>query len=139
MKNPVFTHKLIRLLSVGSLVVAVTVAAESPETGTNKSRVSRPRPQVIYHLPPASNYAATLHSQAKNQNNELPVDSSMATSLQTSHLNANEAAAQQEAATPPPRERIVKPRMRSNRPQIQPHSFKSSGHGNGRGNHSHKK
>jgi hypothetical protein len=144
MKNPGFTHKVISLLSVGSLAVAVTAAAESPETGTNKNRVSRPRPQVIYHLPPASNYAATLHSQAKNQNNELPVDSSMPTSLQTSHINANAAAAQTEAQSqtpiPPPRERTVKPRMRSNRPQIRAHSFsKSSGPGNSHGNRSHKK
>ena len=139
MKNPSLTRKLIQFLSATSLAAAVTVGAQ-PDTSTTKSRAPRARPQVIYHLPPASNYAATLHSQAKSQNNELPIDSSMPTSVQTLHANANTDAAQQPAASQPPHQRQLKPRARSNRAQGRPHSFgKSSGRGNGHGNHSHKK
>ena len=71
---------------------------------------------MIYHLPASSNYAATLHSQAKGQSNDLPVDSSMPTSLQISRANANAAAAQarEEAVTPPPPEPKVKhPKIQS--------------------------
>jgi len=139
MKNPGLTRKLIRFLSATSLAAAVTVVAQ-PDPGTTKNRAVRGRPQVIYHLPPASNYAATLHSQAKSQNNELPIDSSMPTSVQAAHANANADAAQPPAATPPPQERRVQKRARSNRSQGRPHSLgKSSGRGNGHGNHSHKK
>jgi len=139
MKNPGLTRKLIQFLSATSLAAAVTVGAQ-PDISATKSRASRARPQVIYHLPPASNYAATLHSQAKSQNNELPIDSSMATSVPTPRANANTDAAQQPAASHPPHERQLKPRARSNRAQGRPHSFgKSSGRGNGHGNHSHKK
>ena len=139
MKNPGFTHKLIRLLCASSIAVAVTILAQPPETGTTKSRPSGARPQVIYHLPPASNYAATLHSQAKSQNNELPVERSMPGSLQTSNANGNAAAAPSPTAIPQP-ERNLKPRAKSNRPQARQHSYgKSSGQGNGHGNHSHKK
>src|ERR1041385_6285513 len=137
MKNPGLTRKLIRFLSATSLAAAVTVAAQ-PDSGTTKNRASRARPQVIYHLPPASNYAAMLHSQAKNQHNDLPIDGSTSTSVQTSHANANADAAQQSVAGPPPQERNVKLRARSNRSQSRPHSSgKSSGRDNGTGNPSH--
>jgi hypothetical protein len=143
MKNPDFKPKLSRLLCVGCVVLAGTLLAESPETGSNRNAASRTKPQVIYHLPPASNYAATLHSQAKGQNNDLPIDSSMPTSLQMSRANANAAAAQQqETATPPPppQERRVKTRVRSNRVPVQSRSFmKAPGRGNAHGNRSHKK
>ena len=96
MKNPDFTLKLIRLLAVAlTALVSSVMLAEPPEPGTPKN-ISRSKPQVIYHLPPASNYGATLHSQAKGQNNTLPIDSDMPTSLQMSRANANAAAAQQQ-------------------------------------------
>ena len=139
MKNPDLTRKLIRFLSATSLAAAVTVLAQ-PDSGITNNRTSHSRPQVIYHLPPASNYAETLHSQAKSQNNDLPVDSSMPNSVQTSHANANSDAAQPQAATPRPQERQMKPRARSNRAQNRPHFFgKSSGRSNGHGNHPRKK
>src|SRR5580765_4646604 len=106
MKNPGFISKLV-VCAAGPALAAIALA-ESPEAGPNKNAASRSRPQVIYHLPPASRYGATLHSQAKGQSNELPVDSSMPTSLQISRENANAAAAQaqqqqqQAAPTPPP-------------------------------------
>jgi hypothetical protein len=143
MKNPDFKLKLSCLLCAGCAALAGTLLAESPETGSNKNTASRTKPQVIYHLPPASNYAAILHSQAKSQNNDLPIDSSMPTSLQMSRANANAAAAhQQETATPPPplQERRVKTRVRANRlPAQSRSSMKAPGHGNAHGNKSHKK
>jgi hypothetical protein len=143
MKNPGLQHNLVRLGCTALLALSVTVRAEPPETLSKKSAPSRTKPQVIYHLPPSSNYAATLHSQAKGQGNELPIDSSMPTSLQMSRANANAAAAQaqQESATPPPQERSVKraklPSHRS-RTRTGP-SVKSIGPGNSHGNKSHKK
>jgi hypothetical protein len=127
MKNPGFTSKLIRFLSATSIAAAVTVSAQ-PDSGANKNHASRARPQVIYHLPPSSNYAATLHSQAKSQNSEVPND----ISEQASHANPNSAAPQPAVGAPPPQERNLKP------PQ-QHSSHKSSGRGNGHGNHPKKK
>jgi hypothetical protein len=139
MKNPEFRHKLLRLLCASSIVMAVTVAAESPEIGTARSRPSRARPQVIYHLPAASNYSATLHSQAKNQNHELPIDNPVPAPVQPVHANANAPAAEQPVAIRRQKPNL-KARGRSNRPPARPHSFgKSAGHGNGHANHSHKK
>jgi hypothetical protein len=139
MKVPDFKLKLTRIICAGCVALAATVLAESPETGPTKSAVSRTRPQVIYHLPPASNYAATLHSQAKGQNGELPIDSSMPTSLQMSRANAN--AAQQLQTTPPPlQERHTKLKVRSNRSLIRQRSvIHSPGRGNWHGNKSHRK
>jgi hypothetical protein len=143
MKNPGLQNKLVRLGCTALLALTVTVRAEPPETPSKKSVVSRTKPQVIYHLPPSSDYAATLHSQAKAQGNELPIDSSMPTSLQMSRANANAAAAQaqQEAATPPPQDPSVKPpRLQSNRSQTRRHSSpKTISRGNSHGNKSHKK
>ena len=137
MNNPVFTVLSIRLACTVLLACTVTLRAEPPENRPNKARA---KPQIIYHLPPSSPYGERLHSQAKVQNNELPIDDSMPLSLQTAHANANAAAAAQQSATPTPAEHLVKPRMRSTRAQSRPHSFaKPSGHGNGHGNHSHKK
>ena len=141
MKVPDFKFKVVPIICAGCVALAATVLAESPETGPSKSAVSRTRPQVIYHLPPASNYAATLHSQAKAQNGELPIDSSMPTSLQMSRANANAAAAQQQQATAPPlQERHVKLKVRSNRSLIRQRSvIHSPGRGNEHGNKSHRK
>lgn len=141
MKVPNFKFKLVRIVCAGCAALAATAFAESPETGPNRSAASRTRPQVIYHLPPASNYAATLHSQAKGQNSELPIDGSMPTSLQMSRGNANAAAAQQLQATPPPlQERHVQLKVRSNRSPVRQRSvIHSPGRGNGHGNKSHRK
>jgi hypothetical protein len=141
MKNPGLQHNLVRLGCTALLALTVTVRAEPPETPSKKSATSRTKPQVIYHLPPSSNYAATLHSQAKGQGNELPIDSSMPTSLQMSRANANAAATQQQSPTPPPQERSVKrPKLPSHRSQARTGpSVKSIGPGNSHGNKPHKK
>jgi hypothetical protein len=97
------------------------------------------KPQVIYHLPRSSSYAATLHSQAKTRD-ALPIDNSMPTSLQLSRAAANDAAvqAQQEpAATPNPenvREQHRKPAVKrtpSRGPQFRVYSpGRGKSHGN---------
>jgi hypothetical protein len=113
MKNPGFHCKLVWLGWAALFALAGPVLAEAPEVSTKKP-VARPRPQVIYHLPASSNSAATLHSQAKGQNNDLPVDSSMPTSLQISRANANAAAAEareQPVASPTPALRVKPPKV----------------------------
>jgi hypothetical protein len=139
MKVPGFNN-LVRVICTGCAGLAATVLAETPESGSKKNAGSRTRPQVIYHLPPASNYAATLHSQAKGQNNELPIDGSMPTSLQMSRANAASAQQGQAAATPSPQERRVKNKVHSNRSPAGQRSFiNSTVRGNSHGNKSHKK
>jgi hypothetical protein len=136
MKNPGFKVRLIRLFVIGSIGMAVNAIAEPPETGAPRSRT---RPQIIYHLPPAPNYAAALHAQAKRQTNDLPVESEMPTSLQMSRGNAN-AAPPQPSPTPSFSEPRVKPKLKANRSQVHPRSFaRPPGHGNPHGNKSHKK
>jgi hypothetical protein len=138
MKVPDFKLRLIQFACAGCAALAATALGEPPETGSNKNAVSRTRPQVIYHLPPASNYAATLHSQAKGQNNEPPIDSSMPTSLQMSRGNPNASDVQpQHAATPSSRQRRVRINNRS--PVRQKSFINSPGRGSSHGNKSHKK
>ena len=141
MKDPGFQNKPAWLLGVAFLALTGTILAQPPETGPNKTPAARTKPQVIYHLPPKSNYAATLHSQAKGQNNDLPIDSGMPASLQMSRANANAAAAQvqPEAATPPLRESSGKPlKLQSKRSFHSKPSVKAKGRGNSPGN-PHKK
>lgn len=109
MKHPGFHFRSVWLGWAAFFALTGAVPAQPPDA-SKKKPVARPRPQVIYHLPSSSNSAATLHSQAKGQNNDLPIDSSMPTSLQISRANANTAAAQarEEAVTPPPQEPRVK-------------------------------
>jgi hypothetical protein len=111
MKNPGFNY-----ISFGlgwAMLLGLTgVLLAQPPDASKKKPVAGPRPQVIYHLPSTSGSAATLHSQAKGQINDLPIESGMSTSLQISRANANAAAAQarEEAVTPLPPGRRVKPR-----------------------------
>jgi hypothetical protein len=140
MKNPGFNPKMIWLVCAAFAALAVTVLAQPPDIIAKKAP-ARSRPQVIYHLPPASSSAATLHSQAKGRNSDLPADSDMPTSL--SHGKANEAAAaaqQQQTPTPQPQQPALNTRVQSNPSQARPRSSgKSSGHGNSQGHKSHKK
>jgi hypothetical protein len=140
MKNPGFKSKLVWLVCTGSAVLSATVVAQPPETGPKKA--PRTRPQVIYHLPPSSSYGPTLHSQAKGENNETPVESGTPPAVQTPRENPNVATAlQQQTPKPAPQERKVnRQRVQSNRPASRPHPVqKPSFHGNPRGNKSHKK
>jgi hypothetical protein len=135
MKNPGFQCKSVWLGWAALFAFAGAILAEPPDASTKKP-VARPRPQVIYHLPSSSNSAATLHSQAKGQNNDLPIDSSMPTSLQISRANANAAAAQarEQPVTSPPPQPSVKP------PKVQrSHSVKAKGPARSGPKKSHKK
>ena len=140
MKDPDFKLNLVLLVCAVCLGLATTGPAQSPETGVKRSTVLRARPQVIYHLPPASNYAATLHSQAKGQITEPPIDSSP-TSLQMFRADPDAAPVQQLQRPPMPfQQRSVKNKAPRNRSQIRPHSFaRPPGHGNPHGHKSHRK
>ena len=145
MKDPGFQHKLIWLLAAALFAIAGPGFAQPPEKAPNRQNVVRPKPQVIYHLPRSSNYAATLHSQAKGQSNDLPIDGDMPTSLQISRANANAAAAKarQEAATAPPAEQppqqVRQQRVKRHKVQsvrvARPHPGKAPGHGGPRKSH----
>jgi hypothetical protein len=139
MKNPGFKSKLVRVVCTGSAVLAATVVAQPADTGANKK--PRSRPQVIYHLPPSSNYGPTLHSQAKGQSNEAPVDSGTPSAVQIPRDNPNAPPAlQQQTPRPALQERKVTRRVRSNPPASRPRSFhKSPVQGNSHGNKSRKK
>ncbi len=138
MKNPGFQFRLRQLLGASIFALAATLLAEPPATAPETRAVKTPpprgnKPQVIYHVRPASNYAATLHAQEKTQDNDLPVDNSMPTSLQLSRANANAAAAEararQEAAE---RQRQSKrPKAHKKQTTRSPMSVKSKGHGKG--------
>jgi hypothetical protein len=141
MKDPGFQNKPAWLLGVAFLALTGTALAQPPATGPNKTPAARTKPQVIYHLPPKSNYAATLHSQAKGQNNDLPIESSRPPSLQMSRANVNAAAGQpqQEAATPPLKEPSGKPPKLQSKPSFHTKpSVKVKGRGNSPGK-SHRK
>ena len=148
---------------VGALIVLFTMWGSSfvagaeqpgpPPPAVKTVPPPKPKPQIIYHLPRDPSYAATLHSQAKNQSHPLPIDNSMPPSLQMSRAAANEAAAraqqeqlkqqqqqqqqqqeqQQQQQTGPkadsPRPHRVK------RPKFQSHQqqFRKHGPGKGRG------
>jgi hypothetical protein len=121
MKNRSLKSRLVWLVCIGSAVLSATVMAQPPENGANKK--PRSRPQVIYHLPPSSSYGATLHSQAKGQNNEVPVESGTPSAAQIQRDNPN-------AATSPQQQKVTRP-VQSNRPASrQRSSNKAPGHGN---------
>ena len=115
----------------GFLAKAEQPPAMSPPPAEVKTAPPpRAKPQVIYHLPRSSSYAATLHSQAKTQSHPLPIDSTMPPSLQMSRAAANEAAAraqqeqqlqqQQQAPriTSSPQQRIKRPKLQSRPAQM---------------------
>lgn len=124
------------------VVQAEQPPAASPPPAEVKTAPPRSKPQIIYRLPRSSNYAATLHSQAKTQSHPLSIDSSMPPSLQMSRAAANEAAAreqqQQQQAAPKAkslRQPRVKPsKVHSNQPQMRKHGpGKARGPGSSRG------
>jgi hypothetical protein len=122
-------------------------AMSPPPAEAKTAPPARAKPQIIYHLPRSSSYAATLHSQSKTQSHPLPIDSSMPLSLQMSRAAANEAAAraqqeqqlqqqqqqQQQQQAPPTvsssrQQRVKRTKVHSNYPQM-----RKQGPGKGRG------
>jgi hypothetical protein len=149
MIRPHFHHRFLVLIAfVAIWGLGPAAPAEQPPTESKSASAPRAKPQVIYHLPRTSTYAATLHSQAKGQSNALPIDSSMPTSLQISREAAN-AQAQEEPAASPKNAKSAeaaqqstsrRSKMHSNRSHVRSHpSPKGRGPGNSRGNKSHKK
>lgn len=121
-------------------------ATSPPPAEVKTAPPPRAKPQVIYHLPRSSSYAATLHSQAKTQSHPLPIDASMPPSLQMSRAAANEAAAQAQQeqqlqqqrqaprVTSPPRQRIKRTKLQSRPPQMRKQGpGKARGPGSSRG------
>src|SRR4051812_15209873 len=104
MRNPGFQLSLIPFVGAVLFALSALLRAQPPTSAPDVQQskvppVARTKPQIIYHVRPTSNYAATLHSQEKTQNNERPVDGEMPTSLQLSRSNANaEVRTQQQAA-----------------------------------------
>jgi hypothetical protein len=105
-----FSHNVFARVSAIALTTIVPFAqaqppstsADAPNDAKKMVTVPRVKPQVIYHLPRSSSDAAALHAQAKADNNMLPIDSSMPTSLQLARSNANAAAAAAQTPTPGP-------------------------------------
>lgn len=136
MKIPECRNRLIWLIGAMLYLAFCGGLCAEPDKPASKG-ATRTRPQVIYHVRPASNYAATLHAQAKTQNNDLPIDSSMPPSLQHSRENANAEAAdarvRQEAAErqySSPRPKVQKRQQAMHAPMsVKSHGHSAKGHG----------
>lgn len=152
MIRPHFHHRLLVLIAFAVILgPGFAARAEQPPAESKSAPAPRAKPQVIYHLPRTSTYAATLHSQAKGQSNVLPIDSDMPVSLQMSRAAANAAAAQpQEGPSASPghaksteaarQNTLRRSKVPSSRPHLRSHAApKGHGPGNRSGNKSHKK
>ena len=133
MNNPGFQFKQVWFIGVSCIALAGTLHAQPPSSSDPRAaKTQRTRPQVIYHVRPASNYAATLHSQEKTQNNDLPVDRGTPSPPQVPRDNPNLPAvgakprpeAEKQRSTPQPKAQ----KKQMARP---PMSGKSHGHGKG--------
>jgi hypothetical protein len=139
MKDPGFKRRYGWLISGTLLAFGGTALAQPTDKPRSKSPATKP--QVIYHLPASSQYAATLHSQAKGQNNNPAVESGTPAPAQTPRDDANPgpAPARTEAASSPPQERVTKrSKSPASRPSRAP-SVKVKGPDRSRPNKSHKK
>jgi len=135
MNNPGFQFKQVWFIGVSCIALVGTLYAQPPSNSSDPraAKAQRTRPQVIYHVRPSSNYAATLHSQEKTQNNDLPVDRGTPTTPQVPRENPNPPA----VGAQPRQEAAVKQRPSAG-PKVQkkqmarpPMSVKSHGHGKG--------
>lgn len=118
--------------------------AKSPPAAESKAAPPpRAKPQVIYHLPRTSSYAATLHSQAKGQSTPLPIDNSAPPPPASGPNEAAARAPQEQSASPrnPSRQQKIKrPKFQSKQPQMRKQGpGKGRGPGDSRGNKSRKK
>ena len=140
MKDPRFPHKLVWLVAAALFAVPGPGFAQPPERNT-----ARQKPQVIYHLPPSSSSAARLHSQAKGQNSDRPVDSDGPAAPQVSRENPNMSTAQareQSVTAPPaeaPQQQIRPQRLKREKSQsvrvARPHPGKGKGPGGPKKSH----
>ena len=145
MKFPGPYRKWIWLGCVTSLALAALVVAQPPDKPKAASTPAA-RPQVIYHVRPTSDYAATLHSQAKGQNNDVPAEGGRSPSVEPPRpspvVPAPEARGPLESIQQAPaieQRHVKQPKAPSNR-VVRPHAFKpQKQHGNPHGGKSHKK
>ena len=133
---------LLVMLAPGYVAQAEQPPAMSPPPAQVKvAPPPRAKPQIIYRLPRNSNYAATLHSQAKTQSHPLPIENTMSPSLQMSRQAANEAAAREQQKQQQQQQQQNAPKANTSRSQrIKPSKFHSNhpqmrkhGPGKGRG------
>ena len=105
--------------------------AATPAPAEAKTAQAPPaKPQVIYRVPRTPDYAATLHSQAKTQ--PSPTDSSKP----TPRVEQEQAVAEgpPKNVSPPRQQKVKRPKMQSNRPQVRAHKpSKARGPGKSRG------
>ena len=136
MENPGVQFRWLWFLGVSCIALGGTLHAQTPPNSSDPRapKAQRTKPQVIYHVRPASNYAATLHSQEKTQNIDLPVDRGTPIPLQVPRENPNLPA-----VGAPPRPEAAVTQRPSARPKVQkkqmarpPMSVKSHGHGKGK-------
>jgi hypothetical protein len=144
MKIPGSHNKLIWLACV-TVSLAVPGVAQPPDKPPGK-RTPSEKPQVIYHVRPTSDYAATLHSQAKGQNNDVPAEGGKSPSVEPPRPNpvvpAPETRRPLESVQQGPeieQRHVKQPKAQSNH-VVRPHAFKpQKQHGNPHGGKSHKK
>jgi hypothetical protein len=150
MKVPCFHNRAIGIVAFiaacgfASWALAQPPPVAAPPAELNSARPPRTKPQVIYHLPPASNYAAALHSQAKTPHDAPPAGNDAPTSRPAA--NDTPAKVQQEPVAPrvqmksSPSVRSVKRHSSGPRSVMRVHpAGKGHGHGSGHGNKSHHK
>src|SRR6476661_2767938 len=131
MENPGVQFRRIWFLGVSCIALCGTLHAESPPNSSDPraAKTQRNKPQVIYHVRPASNYAATLHSQEKTQNSDLPVDRGTPTTPQVPRENPNLPAvgAQPRPEAPEQQRPNARPKVQKKQMARPPMSVKSHG------------
>jgi hypothetical protein len=145
MKFPGSYYKLAWLAGVALVALAAMVFAQ-PSAKPKGNSAPAARPQVIYHVRPASDYAATLHSQAKGQNDDAPPDDGRSPSVEPTRPDpvTPEPSARRPAEVHPkapalePRP-MKRPKTQSNH-IVRPRAVKPpKQHGNPHGSKSHNK
>jgi hypothetical protein len=141
MKNPGFQFRFAWRVWAALFAFSGVVLAQLAERPPNGPAAPRTKPQVIYHLPASSEYAATLHSQAKGQNNNPPVDGVTPAPPQIPRENANAHATlgRPETATRPAEEKRIKRAKPTTNRSVPLQSVKTKVQGNSRPNKPHKK
>ena len=145
MKFPGSHNKLAWLACVTLLALAAMVIAQPPEK-PKAAPTPPPRPQVIYHVRPTSDYAATLHSQAKGEGSDVPAEAARSPTVEPTRPNpvvpAPETRGPSELVRQAPaveQHHLNQPKAQSNQ-VVRPHGFKpQKQHGNPHGGKPHKK
>jgi hypothetical protein len=144
MKFPGSYYKLGWLTGVMLFALAAMIVAQ-PSAKPKAAATEATRPQVIYHVRPTSDYAATLHSQAKGQNNDAPPEDGRSPSVEPPRTNPVSPTPEARGPVEPRPARALEPRhLRRPKAQsshaVHPRAFNPpKQHGNPHGPKSHKK